>query len=300
MTVTHILSSFTTPTGADQRAISMAIRLSKTNSVTLWSRKIPNHEFQQYGVRQIRPYSGEHPNGGTLYICNPNIPVGHWYDESKFDRIVLVHNLCDQELLYRAMHRLTLSGKRQIEIIYASELVKKYIGLDGEIEYPFDPIDIQPARSTIGNQNARNTFTVGRISRDTKLKHHPHDIKLYKALAAAGIRVKVVGGTCLRPWLSESSMIELIPEIPHSAVPSMLKSFDCFYYRTSRYWHEAFGMEIVEAVQAELPVIAYDDGGYVDWLRSQQKSFLFTTNEEAFLIIQNMALQKCKAITRSN
>lgn len=59
-------------------------------------------------------------------------------------------------------------------------------------------------------------------------------------------------------------------------------------------------MVIVEAVQAELPVIAYDDGGYVDWLRSQQKSFLFTTNEEAFLIIQNMALQKCKAIAKSN
>ena len=46
-----------------------------------------------------------------------------------------------------------------------------------------------------------------------------------------------------------------------------LRSLDCFVYRTSARWFEAYGRVIVEAMATGLPIVAGRDGGYTDYLR---------------------------------
>ncbi len=59
-------------------------------------------------------------------------------------------------------------------------------------------------------QQRRGRFTVGRVSRDFLDKHHP-DLALYRMLASRGIRVRIMGGTCLAPGLGGEPGIELLP-----------------------------------------------------------------------------------------
>lgn len=292
MAVSHIVAPFKNINGGAWQAIDLYLHLQKFNEVYLWSQCSPNSEFIKYPIDEIKPYQGEFPSGGTLYICGADMQIGHWYDISNFDRIVLIHNLCHQNVFYHAMHRLSLNGERHIEINYPSELVRRHIGLHGEIAYPLPHPDRLPLfDTTIRHQRYNNTFTIGRISRDTKLKHHPHDIPLYKQLSYLGFHIKIIGGTCLKPWLENIPNIRLLPEIPNAEVPAALASFDCFYYRVPRSWNEAFGLVVAEAINAELPVVAYNDGGYVEWLKVQKKSFLFNNNEEALNILNVLKLK---------
>lgn len=292
MAVIHIVAPFKNINGGAWQAIDIYLELQKLNEVYLWAQQPPNTEYKKYSIIEIKPYQGKFPSGGTLYVCGADMQIGHWYDTSDFDRIILIHNLCHQNVFYHAMHRLTLNGKRQIEISYPSELVHRYIGLHGEIAYPLPNQQRLPlSDKAIRHPRNNNIFTVGRISRDTKLKHHPHDILLYKQLSNLGIHIKIIGGTCLKPWLENIPNITLLPEIPNTEVPAALASFDCFYYRVTRGWREAFGIVVAEAINAGLPVVACNDGGYTEWLKTQKKSFQFNNNEEALNIIKNLKLK---------
>ena len=57
-------------------------------------------------------------------------------------------------------------------------------------------------------------FTVGRVSRDALDKHHPEDPALYRMLASRGLRVRIMGGTCLASALVGVEGVELLPARP--------------------------------------------------------------------------------------
>src|SRR5690606_27317290 len=114
------------------------------------------------------------------------------------------------------------------------------------------------------------------------------DIALYRKLANQGIKLRIIGGTCLTPWLSDEPMIDLLPEIQQSEVPAFLASLDCFYYRISSHLKEAFGIVVAEAIAAGLPVVCYDEGGYTEIVSGYEKGFLFKTNQEALEIINSL------------
>lgn len=288
MAATHIIAPFLHANGGDWQAIDLYLHLlESTDDVCLWAAQPPHPVLQQYPIREIRPYQQQVPLDGTLHIVGAATPIGHWYAKGKFDRVVLMHNLFGQEAFYRCMHRLQAMQPQQIEICYASQLVKDSIGLPGEIRHPLPhPGRLSTHPSTAANNN--RPFTVGRISQDVKTKHHPRDIALYCELASHGIHIRIVGGTCLAPWLATTSNIEPLPEIAQHEVPAMLASFDCFYYRVSSQSKEAFGMVVAEAALSGLPTVAYDEGGHTEWLRENGNGFLFRSNAEAVDYILDM------------
>jgi glycosyltransferase involved in cell wall biosynthesis len=49
-------------------------------------------------------------------------------------------------------------------------------------------------------------------------------------------------------------------------------------------------MVVAEAALSGLPVVAYDEGGYCEWLRDKANTFLFRSNAEAVDYI--LGLQK--------
>lgn len=293
METIHIIAPFINANGGDWRAIDMYLTLRDTAQVHLWCTNTPHSSLVLYPIRQLRPYQGEAPIDGTLIISGTSTAVGSWYDAGRFHRVVLIHNLYDQSLFYNSMHRLSRSGKHQVEIAYASQMIKETIGLPGEILHPLpNPDRFKPVKS---RQDRR--FTVGRISSDKIGKHHYRDIELYRRLATYDIKIKIVGGTSLAPWLSDCPNVELLPCIPQDEVPEMLSSFDCFYYRVSSHLKEAFGIVVAEAVASGLPVVCYDEGGYTEIVSGYEKGFLFETNEEALNQILKIKSLQSKTIT---
>lgn len=118
------------------------------------------------------------------------------------------------------------------------------------------------------------------MSRDVPEKHHPEDIELYKKWAREGFRIRIMGGTCLSSWLGGISGIELLPSGAEDAA-EFLRGLDCFYYRPSPKFLEAYGRVVSEAMATGLPVVCGRPGGYEDMIQHGSTGFLFDQSEEA-------------------
>ena len=286
MTDIHILAPFHLAGGGQWQAIDLYLTLREAHNVTLWSPRVPHKDFiNAYPIREIKPYRGELPNAGVLIVAGAQIDVGHWYDQIAFQRVIVIHNQFAPDILYKGLNRLALNGKRNVEVVYVSGMLRDAIKLPGSILHPFPhPDRFKPALQ----DKEEHPFTVGRISRDVVGKHYYADPDLYRKLSIQEIRVKVIGGTCLRPWLTDTYHIDLLPEIPQLEVPFTLSTLDCFYYRTSINIKEAFGLAVVEAMLSGLPVVCHRQGGYSELIEHGRNGFLFNTQEEAFSIISRL------------
>lgn len=286
MTDIHILAPFHLAGGGQWQAIDLYLTLREAHNVTLWSPRVPHKDFiNAYPIREIKPYRGELPNAGVLIVGGALTDVGHWYDHMAFQKVIVIHNEFAPDILYKGLHRLTLNGKRNVEVVYVSNMLQDAIKLPGSVLHPFP----HPARFKPALQNKEERpFTVGRISRDVVGKHYYADPDLYRKLSIQEIRVKVIGGTCLQPWLTDTDHIDLLPEIPQLEVPITLSTLDCFYYRTSINIKEAFGLAVVEAMLCELPVVCHRQGGYSELIEHGRNGFLFDSQEEAISIISRL------------
>jgi glycosyltransferase involved in cell wall biosynthesis len=284
----HIMAPFIYANSADWRAIDFYLEYSKSNAVTLWSHQPPNKELKaSYPIQAIKPYSGISPNLGTLIICGGQTHIGQWYELAQFDKIILYHNLISPVELYKALHRLSLNGTREVEIIYASELVKKMAGLVGKVSYHIPSAErFKPQLNTQYNQN--RPFTIGRISSDSLSKHHHSDIDVYKSLVNSDIRVRIIGGTCLRPWLKNEPNISLQPTIAQTKKAAAYNNLDCFYYRVAGTANEASGNEVLEAMQSGLVVVCHRSGGYAELIKHGVNGFVFDTANKAIEIINDL------------
>jgi glycosyltransferase involved in cell wall biosynthesis len=183
------------------------------------------------------------------------------------------------------MHRLTHALDHQVAIVYASSALADEIGLPGTISPPSFDITRFFGHAVIKDGAVRQRFTIGRASRDVRYKHHVDDLDLYGALLKMGCEIELVGATSIADRLPGHPALNVSPEIPQSALPGFLDRLDCFVYRTSPRKPEGFGLCIVEAMAAGLPVVAARHGGYVDIINSGVNGFLFDTNEEAVSIV---------------
>jgi glycosyltransferase involved in cell wall biosynthesis len=285
----HIIAPFILANGGDWHAIDLYLQYSKTHRVTLWSPQLAQEALRaQYPIQQIKPYSGNSPNTGTLIICGARTEIGHWYEYAHFDKVILIHNLVSPTVLYKALNRLTLNGKRKVEITYVSEMVKQIAGLAGKVIYHVPHAErFKPIVKSSYQQS--KSFTVGRISLDVLSKHHHSDPKVYRALADLGMQVQIVGGTCLIPWVNQKQYqhehISLLPMVSNSEVAQTYSSFDCFYYRTPSTVREAYGLVVIEAMISGLPVVCHRSGGYAEVIQHGVNGFLFDSENEAIELI---------------
>ncbi|MEN6631847.1 MAG: glycosyltransferase [Candidatus Polarisedimenticolia bacterium] len=273
----HILNPFLNACGgSERRALALRDLLRTRRRVRLWrfADKAPDPEIAAaYPLETIR---GLHfPRGGTIVCVGGYFRIGEWIRLAFPQRVVLVFNTPDREDFLHATRRLA-RARRPIEYRFASDALRRLAGAPGGVE--LSPIDLE--RFVPRPADASRPFTVGRLSRDSHGKHHPDDPELYRRLAAAGCRVRVMGGMSLAPFLAGVPGVELLPE---GAAPAeeFLAGLDVFLYRTGPDWLEPHGRVVTEAMAAGLPVVCHARGGYTEFVRDGENGLLFGTNGEA-------------------
>jgi glycosyltransferase involved in cell wall biosynthesis len=268
--------------GSDWRTIEMFKTLGERRQVNLWSRYTPAPEFsERYRVRLIRPWLGHIPVGGTFIFVGAYFRIGHWYKAALPQRTILIYNTYQPDRLEKAVQRLRAWHRAPVELVYTSTLLQRLSGKPGlVIESPIDLARFVPAR-----RRADHRFRVGRLSRDIASKHHHEDPEVYEALTADGVDLRIMGGECLRGKVAGLPPSALLPAGAQPAA-DFLQSLDCFYYRTSERWLEAYGRVVFEAMACGLPVVCGRRGGYADYIVHGVNGFLFDTTAEALALIR--------------
>jgi len=274
----HLVNPLWDPNGgADQRTVETWKLLRHHARVRVWSEYRPDPRLARAcPVERIEPWCWRFPRGGTLIFVGTYFRVGHWVRLAAAARTVVLYNTHQPERLARNLERIRGAGPEP-EIVYTSCALRRMHGGSGAVLE--SPIDVHRFRP-VGVARKRPPFTVGRLSRDIRSKHHADDPALWRALAEAGCRVRVLGGRCLAPELEGVPGIELLPAGAED--PAMfLRTLDCFVYRTSESWFEAYGRVVVEAMATALPIVASPRGGYVAHLREDDNALLFRDTDEA-------------------
>lgn len=278
----HIIAPFLYSNGGDWHAIDLYEEYSKTHRVTLWSAQPVHQAFFNYPISIIRPYRGECPYKGILLLSGARTEIGSWYNQNHFEKTVIIHNLLSPGVLYRILHHLRSLSATPVEITYVSKLVANYAGLPGRTIHHRPSVKrYQPQIRTY----SPDRFIIGRISTDILAKHHHSDIWLYKQLASQNIPVRIIGGTCLMPWLKNETNISLLSTQPQSRLPQLYQDLDCFYYRVPSLVKDPFPLVVLEAMQSGLPVICHKDVGTVEIIEHGKNGFIFETADEALAII---------------
>ncbi|WP_299623038.1 glycosyltransferase family 4 protein [Pelagibius sp.] len=285
----HIVNPFSNPFGgSEQRALQLYDRLRAHSDVSLWSTGEAHEDIAaRYPVTGIDIQAGLRPGAGTLILVGAYFAAERWLGALRPQRIIYVYNT-PSKMLFRKRLELakTLTGVEP-EIVYTSELGAAEIGLKGRIEK--SPIDLQrfhPERRERWSRRDQS-FAVGRHSRDVPEKHHGEDAGLYQALGAEGIRVRLMGATCLRERFAgqAGSIVELLPcgaEPPED----FLARLDCFYYRTSEEWPEAFGRVVAEAMASGLPVVCDRQVGAAGMISHGSDGFVVAGTDAALAAIR--------------
>ena len=270
--------------GSDLRTIDTWRLLRPHADVHLWSEYCPSPAFAPYPVERVRPLHLRYPHRGTLVFVGTYFRIGHWTRLASFDRVVLIYNTDQPDRLARNVERLERAGHR-VEVVYTSRaLRRRHRGRGRVLESPIDVARFRPWRIV----RPARPFTVGRLSRDIRTKHHEDDPRMWRALAQAGCRVRLMGATCLAHELGDVPNVEVLPAGAEDPA-TFLRTLDCFVYRTSARWFEAYGRVVMEAMATGLPIVAGGRGGYTDHLRDGVNAVLIDGTDEA--IERVMALQ---------
>ena len=287
----HLINPLWDPSGgADWRTIETWRLLRQHAAVRLWSEFSPAAAFAHFPVERIRPLRLRFPRDGTFVFVGTYFRIGHWTRLAAPERVVIIYNTDQPDRLAKNVERLERAG-HAVEIIYTSRALRRRHRGQGRVLE--SPIDVQRFCPPAARRPPR-PFTVGRLSRDIRTKHHEEDPALWRALARAGCRVRLMGATCLAGEIGSDPNIELLPAGAEDAA-AFLRSLDCFVYRTSTRWFEAYGRVVVEAMATGLPIVAGDRGGYTEHLRDGANAHVVGTTQDAIARVLALAAQPSEA-----
>ncbi len=287
--MTNIINPFWNPYGGSERRALRLYREFRDNEwpARLWAghwEPVAPALQEEYPIHLIRPKTLSIPFRGTCVFVGMYFGYGRWLWLSRPKRIIVVCNIISQDFLDARIEELKDLGMyARTEFVYASDLVREWAGRPGRVEIsPIDLSKFHPPDRTTRSDNA--PFTVGRLSRDDPRKHHPDDPSFYRECLEAGMRVRILGGTCLTDQLGPHPNLELLPAGSVEA-DVFLRSLDCFYYRTDPVWTEPHGRVVTEAMATGLPVVCHRRGGYTELIEDGTSGYLFDTTSQALKIV---------------
>ena len=287
-TTLHIIGRFDDPfTGAERGLLELEKMIAGRRPVQLWSSVPPHGFYAERGVRLVQPYMQQFPKTGTLLIAGVHVTLGNWLKYARYQRVILLYNLVSHERLFSMLQVLRGLTGCEPEVEFVSRALQLSAGLPGRVVNSF--IDLEPFLALTREPPGTGTFTVGRVSRDVAQKHHAQDFSLYRMLAAHGIRIRILGGTCLAAGLAGTANVELLPAGAESAA-DFYRSLDVFFYRTGEV-AEAYGRVVIEAMACGLAVVASDTGGYAEVIRHGVSGWLVQSQEEAYDTILDLQKQ---------
>jgi glycosyltransferase involved in cell wall biosynthesis len=275
----HLLNPLTNPFGgSEHRTINYFSLLSPRADVTLWALKDPHPKFSHLPYRRLDREGRNLPEGGTLVLVGIyGIWTGApWLKRVRPNRLIIVYNTPEFVKLHELLGFLHSARFPEPEFVFCSETFRASARLPGFVDWGLYDFEKFKAAQRVEHSG----FTVGRLSRDTRDKHHPQDVRLYRQLVERGMRVRLMGASVFRERLSDSKAIEFL-EPGQVEASDFLGSLDAFIYRTHPSWFEAAGRVVVEAMACELPVVAGHAGGYSELIEHGKNGFLFDTHVEA-------------------
>ena len=286
-TTLHLLGRFSKLyTGAERELLDLKKLLTGRKPVRLWSDIAVHPAYEAEGITVIQPFAHQFPREGTLLIGGVHLQPGIWLKYTRFQRIILFHNISNQRQLFAIVESVREYTGIHPEIVFVSALLQRSAALPGRVIPSL--LDLKPFLEVAEERLSElpdkavpaRPFTVGRASRDFLEKHHPHDLSLYRMLASRGIRVRIMGGTCLAPGLGGVDGIELLPAGAET-MPDFYRSLDAVFYRTGMFT-EAYGRVVLEAMGAGLPVVAHTAAGYAEVMVDGVSGFLIQSQEQAY------------------
>ena len=276
----HLVNPLANPFGgSERRTLNYFALLSPRADVTLWALKEPHHEFSHLPFRRLDRAGRNLPEGGTVVLVGIyGVWTGApWLRRIRPDRLIIVYNTPEFVKLHKLLDLVFRTGLRQPELVFPSETHRVSARLPGFVDWGL--YDFERFRPTQRVPHSAR-FTVGRLSRDTRDKHHPQDVRLYRHLAKRGMKIRLMGASIFRERLRDCEPIEFL-ETGQIEAGDFLRSLDAFVYRTHPTWSEAAGRVVVEAMACALPVVVGRAGGYGELIEHGKDGFLFDTHIEA-------------------
>jgi len=275
----HLINPMRACAGSEWRTLELYRLLSPHAPTRVWSDENPTAFFRdKLPIERIRPALLRFPFRGTLVFIGVYTRIGWWIRLARPRRVIVVYNTPTPEQFHRNVRRVRPFCPRPVELVFASNWLRDSVGGTGSVQV--SPIDLQRFHPAPISPAADRPFTIGRHSRDIDYKHHPDDPALYRQLIAAGVRVRLLGGTVLAPQLSSHPAVELLP-LNTEEPADFLRTLDVFYYRTSERFREPHGRVVQEAMACGLPVVCHRSGGYAAFIDHGRNGLLFDTDDEA-------------------
>ncbi len=285
----HLINPMLQVSGAELHTADLFRLLAKHGEVTLWGhRRAPQALRKLVPITDVEPLSMRFPRYGVLVVMGAYFPwfLRPWFFLTRPARTILLYNLHDPEDLWATRRLISRDGLRSVDMVYASEMLEREAGIPGFVEN--SPINLPAFSSCRARSHRPCRFVVGRCSRDVDFKYAESDPLVFRRLAEHGVTVRLVGGSCLRSALGSIPNIELWPEIPQESIPEFLAGLDCFVYRTSSRYREAYGRVIAEAMACGVPVVVESRVGASKHIKHGVNGFIADTDQEVVAAVDEL------------